>query len=109
MDLRSRALQYPSKCYIATKNGELLGFACFDVTAKGFFGPIGVLETQRGNNIGSTLLIKTLESMKECGYGYGIIAWVSDAAEFYKKTVNAKYIEGGEPENSIYSNLIFMK
>ena len=29
-----------SKCYIATEGGIILGFACFDSSAKGFFGPI---------------------------------------------------------------------
>ncbi|BCZ46414.1 hypothetical protein psyc5s11_24810 [Clostridium gelidum] len=38
-----------------------------------------------------------------------IIGWVSEAENFYRKTVSAEYIKNGEPENSIYSNLIFMK
>ena len=29
-----------SKCFIATEGGKILGFACFDSSAKGFFGPI---------------------------------------------------------------------
>ena len=29
-----------SKCFIATEGGIILGFACFDSSAKGFFGPI---------------------------------------------------------------------
>ena len=29
-----------SKCVIATEGGIILGFACFDSSAKGFFGPI---------------------------------------------------------------------
>ena len=27
----------PSSCYIAVKNKEIIGFACYDSTAKGFF------------------------------------------------------------------------
>jgi hypothetical protein len=46
-------MQSPGKCFIATEEGKLLGFACYDASAK--------------------------------------------------------YIKNGEPENSIYSNLIFMK
>lgn len=42
-------------------------------------------------------------------YGYAIIGWVSEAEQFYRKTVSAEYIKNDEPENSIYSNLIFMK
>jgi len=97
-----------SKCFIATENGEIIGFVCYDSSAKGFFGPIGVLEERRKENIGQALLIRTLNAMKEYGYGYAIIGWVSEAEQFYKKTVGAEYIKGGSPENSIYSNLVFM-
>ena len=97
-----------SKCFIATENGEILGFACFDSSAKGFFGPIGVLPERRGENIGRALLVRTLNAMREYGYGYAIIGWVKEAEQFYKKTVGAEYIKGGNPENSVYSNLIFM-
>lgn len=102
-------MQSPSKCFIATRNGELLGFACYDSSAKGFFGPTGVLDSERGNKIGAALLIRTFEAMREYGYGYGIIGWVNEAEMFYRKIVNAEYIPNGEPENSVYSNLIFMK
>lgn len=101
-------MQEISKCFIATENGKIVGFACFDSSAKGFFGPIGVAESHRGKNIGKALLIRTFQAMREYGYGYAIIGWVSDAEMFYRKTVNAEYIKGGNPENSIYSNLIFM-
>lgn len=99
-------MQTPPKCFIATENGKMLGFACFDASAKGFFGPTGVSEDARGKKIGAALLIRTLQSMREFGYGYAMIGWVSDAEMFYRKLVNAEYIKGGEPENSIYSNLI---
>ena len=46
--------------------------------------------------------------MKEYGYAYAVIGWVSDAEQSYRKTVGAEYIKGGSPENSIYSNLISM-
>lgn len=97
-----------SKCFIATENGRLVGFACFDSSAKGFFGPIGVKPDRRGENIGQALLVRTLNAMREYGYAYGIIGWVSDAEDFYRKTVGAEFIQGGNPENSVYSNLIMM-
>ncbi len=101
-------MQEVGKCFIVTENGKLVGFACFDASAKGFFGPIGVLPEKRNKSIGKALLIRTLEAMREYGYGYAIIGWVSDAEQFYRKTVNAEYIKNGNPENSIYSNLVFM-
>ena len=108
-EVEQSLMQSPGKCFIATRDGKLLGFACYDASAKGFFGPIGVLPSERGKNIGTLLLLRTLESMREYGYGYAIIGWVSDAEHFYRKTVSAEYIKNGEPENSVYSNLIFMK
>ena len=97
-----------SKCFVATEDGKIIGFACYDSSAKGFFGPIGVEPTRRGENIGQALLVRTLSSMKEYGYGYAIIGWVSEAEMFYRKTVGAEFIKGGNPENSVYSNLVFM-
>lgn len=102
-------MQKPIQCFVATDRGRLLGFACYDVSAKGFFGPIGVLDETRGNHVGAALLIRTLEAMREAGYAYAVIGWVDEAiAPFYEKTVHAKYIDGGEPENSIYGNYISM-
>lgn len=101
-------LQNPAQCFIATEHGRLLGFACYDATAKGFFGPTGVLLSERGKHIGASLLLRTLHAMKEAGYGYAAIGWVGDAELFYRKTVSAEMIPGGTPEHSVYSNMIKM-
>lgn len=101
-------MQEVSKCFIATEDGKIIGFACYDASAKGFFGPIGVDPKRRKENIGNALLLRTLNAMKEYGYGYAIIGWVSEAERFYRKTVGAEYIKGGNPENSVYFNLVFM-
>lgn len=101
-------LQSPGKCFVATENGKLLGFACYDAAAKGFFGPIGILPSERNRKLGAVLLIRTLEAMREYGYAYAIIGWVNTAEQFYRKTVGADYIKNGNPENSAYSNLISM-
>lgn len=101
-------MQDVSKCFIATEKGKILGFACFDASAKGFFGPVGVLPERQKENIGKALLIRTLNAMREYGYAYAIIGWVSDAEMFYRKTVGAEYIKGGTPDRSVYSNLIWM-
>jgi N-acetylglutamate synthase-like GNAT family acetyltransferase len=101
-------MQESQKCFIATENGKLIGFACYDATAKGFFGPIGIDPDKRGGNVGKALLVRTLSAMREYGYAYAIIGWVKSAEMFYRKTVNAEFIKGGNPENSIYANLISM-
>ena len=96
----------PARCLIAVKDKQILGFCCWDVSALNYFGPIGVDEAARGTGIGSALLIRALEHMRDAGYGYAIIGWVSDAAEFYRKTVGAQFIPGGEPENPGYANMV---
>lgn len=88
--------QKPVSCLIATKGSEILGFACYEATARGFFGPTGVLESQRGLGIGKALLIKALLSMREMGYVYAVIGGVGPRA-FYEKTVGAVLIENSTP------------
>ncbi|MDB5506232.1 MAG: hypothetical protein JWR75_870 [Devosia sp.] len=88
--------QLPVTCWIAVREGELLGFACHDATAKGFFGPTGVLEAERGQGIGDALLIATLRGMREAGYAYAIIGDPGPIA-FYKKRLDALEIPGSSP------------
>ena len=76
----------PITCYIATKEKKIIGFACYEATAKDFFGPMAVLENERKKGIGKALLLKSLESMQEFGYAYAIIGWpAKSAVDFYKK------------------------
>ncbi len=93
----------PTTCYVALADQEVHGFACWDVSALGFFGPVGVSPASRGKGIGTALLHRCLGSMFEQGYGYAIIAGVSDA-EFYAKSASAIPIEGSTP--GIYRGLL---
>lgn len=84
----------PITCYIATRDKKLIGFACFEATAKNFFGPTAVLAEERKKGIGKALLIKSLESMRDMGYAYAIIGWPTKSAiPFYEKSVDAKMLE----------------
>ena len=93
----------PISCFRAQRGQELLGFACYDATAKAFFGPTGVLESEREQGIGTTLLLVTLEAMAAEGYGYAIIGGVGPA-DFYAKAVGAVPIAGSTP--GIYANYL---
>ena len=93
----------PVSCWIAQSGNEVLGFACYECTARNFFGPTGTKESERGKGIGKVLLIKSLESLREMGYAYAIIGGVGPA-EFYEKAVGAKIIESSEV--SIYQHLL---
>ncbi len=88
----------PATCYIATRDGELLGFACHDATAKGFFGPTGVDAQVRGLGVGAALLVASLVAMRDSGYGYAVIGGAGDdVIGFYKKVVGAVEIADSVP------------
>jgi len=96
----------PISCFIAidtTKDNEIIGFACYDATTKGFFGPTGVNPTYRGKGIGTALLLACLKDMYTIGYAYAIIG-DAGPVEYYKKTVGAVEIPNSHP--GIYKNMI---
>lgn len=96
----------PITCWVAVKDGEMLGFACHDATAKGFFGPTGVAESARGRGIGEALLIATLKGMREAGYGYAVIGDPGPVA-FYQKRLDALEIPKSRP--GIYAGMLRAK
>lgn len=93
----------PVACYIATRDREILGFACYETTAKGFYGPTGVGEAARGTGIGKALLFKCMEGLRETGYVYGVIGGVGPR-EFYEKAIGAVEIPGSDP--GIYRDIL---
>lgn len=86
----------PPSVYVATRGGAVLGFACYNATRPDYFGPTGVLESERGQGIGRALLLQCLEALAGEGYAYAIIGGVGPAA-FYEKAVGATVIPGSEP------------
>lgn len=103
-EIKSALYKDNPSCFIAVHQNNIVGFACFDATAKGYFGPTGVSEKYRGQNIGQVLLLTTLNAMKESGYGYAIIGSVgSNVIPFYSKYLNV--IESSSKPN-IYNRMI---
>lgn len=98
----------PISCFIAVKDNKIAGFSCYDATAKGYFGPIGMAPDMKGGGIGQALLFRTLEAMKEEGYGYAVIGWVGNAIGFYEKCMEVFEIPNSEPEQGIYKRLLQM-
>lgn len=90
----------PITCFIAVMHNliahEFVGFACYDATARGFFGPMGVDDHHRKKGIGRALLMRTLLDMNDNGYGYAVIGGVGPA-DYYKKTVGAIDIPESTP------------
>lgn len=97
----------PVSCFVAIVPGEgmngLLGFACYDAVAKGFFGPTGVHPDARGKGVGQALLIATLQAMREEGYAYAVIGGAGPT-DFYAKTVGAQVIPDSSP--GIYRGML---
>jgi predicted N-acetyltransferase YhbS len=93
----------PISTWIAVQDGKMLGFASYDCTSLGFFGPTGVQTPDRGRGIGKALLWACLKSMRDLGYGYAAIGGVGPA-EFYAKAVGATDIAGSTP--GIYRDLL---
>lgn len=103
--------QRPVTCFIAVEHRKLaepatdpyvqgaeklVGFACYDIVARGMFGPEAVDEAYRGRAIGKALLLAALHDMRSLGYAYAVIAWAGPV-DFYGRCVGATIIEGSEP------------
>lgn len=95
----------PTTLYIAVQKAVVVGFACFDATAKGFFGPTGVAEALRGHRVGTALLRRCLSAMRQDGYGYAMIGGAGVPA-FYEKAARAVPVPGWSIQNSIYSQML---
>ncbi len=86
----------PVTCFIATRNGQVVGFACHEATCRGFFGPTGVCPDHRGRGIGHALFLSCLQDMASSGYSYAIIGGAGPT-EFYERTVGAIVIPVSSP------------
>ncbi len=93
----------PITLFIAIRDRKVIGFAATEACMRGFFGPTGVMESERGKDIGKALLLASLWGMRQDGYAYGIIAGVGPA-DFYTKACGATLIPGSTP--GIYGDMI---
>jgi ribosomal protein S18 acetylase RimI-like enzyme len=93
----------PLSCFVAVKKNAIIGFACYDATALGFFGPIGVEKAHRRKGTGTALMTACLLDMKLKGYGYAVVGAVENPA-YYQKAVGALQIPDSAP--GIYKNRV---
>lgn len=93
----------PIAVWVAVRDRQLIGFACVDATARGFFGPTGVAKAERGKGIGEALLMAALRGMREAGYAYAVIG-DPGPVEFYRKRLDVFEIPGSEP--GIYGDML---
>src|ERR1041385_2912906 len=93
----------PISVFIATIDRQLAGFAAYECTRRGFFGPTGVLQSAQGRGIGKELLLASLSALRELGYVYAVIG-AAGPVRFYQKTVGAIIIPDSEP--GIYTDAL---
>lgn len=94
----------PSVFIAINDKNEIVGFAGYDATCKGFFGPLGVAKEYRGKHIASDLIYACLKAMREEGYAYAIIGSVEEKVQpLYQKVCHAKVIEA---KQTVYSRMI---
>ncbi|HLV80150.1 MAG TPA: GNAT family N-acetyltransferase [Chthonomonadaceae bacterium] len=93
----------PSSLYIAIREGKVIGFGAYEATARAFFGPTGVMEAERGKDIGKALLLACLWGLREMGYVYGIIGGAGPTG-FYEKVAGATAIPDSVP--GIYADML---
>ena len=93
----------PVSVYIAIREGGIVGFGAYECTHRGFFGPTGVAESERGLGLGKVLLVACLWGLREMGYAYGIIGGAGPV-EFYERAVGATVIPDSVP--GIYADLL---
>jgi hypothetical protein len=86
----------PATCFAAVKRGRQIGFSCFDATFRGFFGPLGVIEEERGREVGRGLLLTSLWAMRDAGYAYAIVG-ATRSVEFYTAVAGAEVIARSFP------------
>ncbi|MEM1011667.1 MAG: GNAT family N-acetyltransferase [Planctomycetota bacterium] len=91
----------PVSTWLATEPAEggrskIVGFAGYDCTARGLWGPTGVAPSARGRGIGKALLLHSLHAMHTAGYAYAIIGGAGPV-DFYRDTCGATVIDGSEP------------
>ena len=96
-------MRQPISLYIAIREGKVIGFGAYEATRRNFFGPTGVLESERGAGIGKALLLACMHGLLEIGYAYGIIGGVGPVP-FYEKSVGATVIPNSVP--GIYADML---
>lgn len=106
-EIRVCFMNQPASCYIAVKDKEIIGFGCYESTARGFFGPTLVKDSERRQGIGKALLLSCLFSLREMGYAYAFIGWPEpDAIHFYQEATGGMMIPG--EGHGVYSRMVHL-
>ncbi len=78
----------PVGCHVARRGERWVGFACHGANRRGWFGPMGTAESERGQGVGAVLLRRCLADQLAAGLVSAQLAWVGPVS-FYEGTVGA--------------------
>ncbi len=95
----------PISCFLATHDGAIAGFFCYEVTMKGLMGPCGVDPAFRRQGIFTALALRAAFAMDAEGYAYAVIPSVSAEAEA-ALTKGLDAIRIPELEKSLYDGML---
>ena len=87
---------HPITGFVGVVERHIAGFAVYECSRRGYFGPTGVREDLRGRGVGAALLFRCLEAMWDMGYAYAVIGGVGPQT-FYEKVCGAFVIPGSDP------------
>ncbi|MEV4518553.1 GNAT family N-acetyltransferase [Dactylosporangium sp. NPDC049525] len=76
-------------CWVAVRDGEILGFAAYGANRPSWFGPMGTAPAAEGLGVGRVLLRRCLADQLADGHRTAQIGWAGPVA-FYSKTVGAR-------------------
>jgi len=102
-EARAAMAHRPVSLFMAVRDRTLLGFACYDATARGMFGPLGVQAEARGAGLGEALLKACLHDMRAAGYAYAVAGSVGPVA-FFRRVAGATEIPGSAP--GLYAGML---
>ena len=107
-EIRVCFMNQPPSCWIAVKDKQVIGFGCYESTARGFFGPTLVADSARRQGIGKILLLKCMESLRDMGYAYAFIGWpAKNAIHFYEEATGGMMIP--DEGHGVYSRMIHLE
>ncbi|WP_432984563.1 GNAT family N-acetyltransferase [Dactylosporangium sp. CA-233914] len=76
-------------CYVAVRDGEILGFAAYGANRPSWFGPMGTAPVAEGTGVGRVLLRRCLDDQRAAGHTTAQIGWAGPIG-FYSKAVAAR-------------------